>query len=133
MQSVPQSFSRRFAGWLSRGPFCARGRAVFEQNRADWNMPLSKLDKLRTGVFVILHDYAAGKFPPSFTDQETTHDAEISIRETLRGMTSEQITESELRKPFGEAARTNTYLKSYGQLVSALEKLSIAPPAKLLE
>jgi cyclopropane fatty-acyl-phospholipid synthase-like methyltransferase len=48
-------------------------------------------------------------------------------------MMSEQHTESELRKPFGSAARTKTYLKRYCQLADALEKLSISPPAKLLE
>jgi 2-polyprenyl-3-methyl-5-hydroxy-6-metoxy-1,4-benzoquinol methylase len=96
---------------------------VFEQNKADWNMALSKLDKLRSGLFIILHDYAAGKFPPAFTE----------IRETLCGVTSEQYTESELRKPFWAAPRTTAYLKSYCQLVGALEKLSILPPAKLLE
>jgi len=106
---------------------------VFEQNSANWNMALSKLDKLRSGLFIILHDYSIARFPPTFTDQSATHDAEISIRETVRGVTPEQITEAELRKPFWAAPRTTAYLKSYCQLVGALEKLSILPPAKLLE
>jgi len=96
-------------------------------------MSLSKLDKVHSGAFIILHDYAEGKFPPAFTDQNATHDAEISIREKLGGLTSKQYTEAELRKPFWGSDRTKLYLKSYCQLVGALEKLSILPPARLLE
>jgi 2-polyprenyl-3-methyl-5-hydroxy-6-metoxy-1,4-benzoquinol methylase len=124
---------KRIASWLARGPFCGRGRRIFERNRADWNMPLGKMDKLCSGLFIILHDYGEGRFPPHFTDQETAHDAEIAIRETIHGMTPEQYTESELRKPFGGASRTIMYLRSYGQLASTLERLAIQPPAKLLE
>jgi 2-polyprenyl-3-methyl-5-hydroxy-6-metoxy-1,4-benzoquinol methylase len=124
---------RRLAGWLANSPWLRRGRRLYEANEKDYFLPLSKADKVLTGGYLILRDYAAGRFPPTFEDQARAYQAEKDYRTSLRGKEVTQIREGELRKPFWDARATGRYLRAYVKLLCCLEALDLRPPARLLE
>lgn len=118
---------------LANSPVFHRAQSLWQLNQQDWNLPLSKLDKLLVGVHLILQDYAQGQFPPTYQDQQAAYDAEINYKFSLPGCAAAEVTESLLRKPFWFGKSTKTYLTHFITLVDALERVGLQPPAKLLE
>lgn len=118
---------------LSRSAFLRRGRNMWEKNKANWNLPLSRLDKLHIGAYLILKDYAEGLFPPTFLDQQQAYRNEINYCAALPGLNVEETAITELRKPFWFGPSLHSYLGAFLKLAGLLEKARIAPPAKLLE
>ncbi|WP_009632514.1 class I SAM-dependent methyltransferase [Synechocystis sp. PCC 7509] len=125
--------SQQLAKTLSSSVFLSRGRSLWELNQQNWELPLTKIEKLLVGMYVILEDYSQGKFPPRFDDQKLAHDAEIAYRFSLPGLTEFDVADSEIRKPFWFGSATGKYLTDFINLVFVLEKLQISPPQKLLE
>lgn len=123
---------RRLAGWLANSRLLRRGKAVYAQNCRDWDMPLSKVDKLLSGAYLILNDYSTGAFPPTFQDQAAAYAAEVNFRSTLPGVDSQAVRDVEMRKPFW-FGRSAEYLAAFTDVMRALEQQGIAPPARLLE
>jgi protein-L-isoaspartate O-methyltransferase len=121
------------AGALSRSPLLRRGRELWEKNQKDWNLPLSRWDKLRTGMYLILKDYSEGEFPPTFSDQQQTYQNEINYRSALPGTNLAEVAAAELAKPFWFGRSLHLYLGAFLKLASLLEEIQITPPAKLLE
>jgi 2-polyprenyl-3-methyl-5-hydroxy-6-metoxy-1,4-benzoquinol methylase len=117
---------------LANSPAFTRGRRLWDANQKAWDLPLTKLDKLQVGLYLILQDYATGRFPPTFPDQQLAYEAERAVRHVLPGITESEFELSDMRKPFwvGEGP---AYLRDYIGLVQSLEALSILPPARLLE
>jgi hypothetical protein len=83
------------------------GKNLYEENARNWNLPLSKLDKLRAGTWLILDDYAKGVFPPRFLDQQKAYQAEKDYFSSLPGVSAEEVRRSNMKKPFwpGKAGR----------------------------
>ena len=127
------ALTRTMAGQLSRAPWVRGGRVLWERNRADWNLPLSRAEKLRSGVYLILRDYAEGEFPPRFPDREAAQQAEIGFRFSLAGVEEQQFVEAEMRKPFWWGNHHRRYLRKYLQLCELLARCGVEPPARLLE
>ena len=128
------TISIKLAGWLCRSSLCASGCRLWERNRHDWNMKLSKWEKLRAGAYLILSDYEKGIFPPVFTDQSVTHAAEIARSSGVPGMDFAGIMDAELRKPFWADVKTvRRYLTEFVRLLECLDTRGIRPPARLLE
>lgn len=125
--------TRSIAGLLARSPLLKRGRKLWDANQRDWNYPLSTADKLVSGLYIILHDYAAGCFPPTFTDQQKAYDAEIVYRFSLAGFDAKDYYDASMRKPFVYGKRLRKYVGAFVDLATAFEKLGIRPPQKLLE
>jgi len=125
--------ARSLARTLTNAPWVRAGRSLWEENRSNWHMPLSRAEKLRCGVYLILHDYAEGKFPPRFPDRERAHEAEIAARSNLPGLDERQFFEAEMRKPFLWGAGQERYLRKYLQVCELLERCEVGPPARLLE
>lgn len=126
-------FRTRLAGWLADSVFLRSGRTLFEQNSKDWSMPLSKLQKLQAGGYVILRDYSRGLFPPRYNDRQLAYQAEIDYQKSLPGMTPESVALSNMQKPFWYGASTQKYLNEFCQLCDCLRRCAVAPPARLLE
>jgi SAM-dependent methyltransferase len=125
--------SRTLARTLTKAPWLRGGRQLWEQNRSDWHLPLSRTQKLRSGAYLILHDYSEGRFPPRFPDRESTHEAEIVARSNLPGCDERQFFEAEMRKPFLWGDGQEQYLRKYLQLSELLARCGVNPPARLLE
>lgn len=125
--------TRTLARKLARSTFLSRGRRLFEQNCREWNMPLSKFDKLLAGTYLILEDYSQGLFPPKFENQAAAYAAEAACRNGLPGLDFESMRKGELRKPFWPGRNTEQYLSRFIQLIRLLEQLKIYPSARLLE
>src|SRR5438105_14770553 len=124
---------RKIAGALSRSPLMSVGRKLWEKNERDYFLPLSKPQKVATGVYIILHDYALGTFPPTFSDQQEAYDGEIGLRFSTPGSTAEEFSERDLRKPFWFGRYASDYLTQFAQIVRAFERLGIHPPRRILD
>lgn len=125
--------ARSIARAITKAPWLRKGGDLWERNQADWHLPLSRLDKLRTGSWLILRDYAEGEFPPEFPDRVTTHEAEIAARHNLPGLPEEHFFDAEMRKPFLWGEGQERYLPKYLQISELLIDCGINPPARLLE
>ena len=125
--------TRALAHTLMKAPWLRKGEQLWEQNRSDWHLPLSRVDKLRTGIWLILRDYAEGEFPPRFPDRAQTHEAEIAARDNLPGLHEGHFTEAEMRKPFLWGEGQQRYLGKYMEFSALLAGCGVNPPARLLE
>ncbi len=118
---------------LSRLPLLRRGQTLWHQNQKDWNLPLSRWDKIQVGVYLILVDYSQGLFPPTFPDQQRAYQNEINYHKAVPGLKPEDVAAADLRKPFWFGAPLRHYFSDFLKLAGLLEEAGIAPPAKLLE
>jgi len=109
------------------------GKGLWAANEKDWKLPLTKTEKVWTGLYLILRDFGQGEFPPAFTDQQQTYLNEINYHLSIPGMTSEEVIRGGLTKPFWSGDSLPLYLKSFLKLAATLEQEHLAPPAKLLE
>jgi 2-polyprenyl-3-methyl-5-hydroxy-6-metoxy-1,4-benzoquinol methylase len=123
-----RSLSRALA---AQPPF-SHGRVLWEENQKKWSMTLSKWEKLVTGGYLILTDFAEGRFPPKFEDQSAAFEAEIDYREVIP-QSLEETGRNELTKPFWYGRAVCAYLEAFVQLVTDFQRLGIAPPQRLLE
>lgn len=96
-------------------------------------MPLSKFEKLQTGAYIILEDYACGVFPPSFNDRQAAYQAEIDYHNSLPGAASEDVAAANMQKPFWFGRDLKRYLREFCTLCECLQRCHIAPPARVME
>ena len=124
---------KKTAGALADSPMFRRGKFVFSENSRNWNLPLSKLDKLLTGGWLILSDYSKGVFPPTFTNQQEAYLAEKAYRFSLPGVSQQDILNYAMTKPFlyGKAGRG--YLQDFNKITECIQRAGLRPSAKLLE
>jgi SAM-dependent methyltransferase len=121
------------AGFLAESLLLRAGRDLWAKNQKDWNLPLSKCDKLRVGVYLVLKDYSQGAFPPTFEDQQQAYRNEVNYRFALPGMSPDEVLLTDLRKPFWFGHGLRYHLKDFLKLAQALEQARLTPPAQLLE
>jgi hypothetical protein len=67
---MSKSFARRVAQSIAESWFLRRGKRLWEENQKNWNLPLTRKDKVLSGIYVILSHYSDGLFPPTFADQQ---------------------------------------------------------------
>lgn len=108
-------------------------RELYARNLEDWNYPLSKLQKLAVGSYMILRDYSVGIFPPRFEDEATTFAGENNFFETLQtlGKTEEELYVGALQKPFWHGSRMD--LLNYADIQSFFYSCGVHPPMRILE
>lgn len=131
--SQSKSVSQKLAGLLAGSFLLGNGRRLFEENCRNYNLPLSKLQKLLAGGYIILRDHADGKFPPTFEDQARAYQAEIDFYDSMAGSTKEQNLDAHRRKPFWGPVAWGKYSASFTRLLAAFESLPLKPGARLLE
>jgi 2-polyprenyl-3-methyl-5-hydroxy-6-metoxy-1,4-benzoquinol methylase len=130
---MPSDIFRQGADVMARSPLLRRGKALFAENSLNWNMPLSKFDKLLAGSWLILDDYSKGFFPPTFSDQQKAYQAEKDYRFSLPGFTAAEVDLSGMMKPFWFGKQGRNDLKNFNRLTAYLEMIGLKPPAHLLE
>lgn len=121
------------AGALADSPLLARGKRLFEQNQKNWLLPLSKWDKLLCGGYIILKDYAAGRFPPKSGDRLAAYEAEADYRTSLPGVTVAEVEAGEIRKPFWDSRMFGRYARHFERLLRCFEQVGVPPGSRLLE
>ena len=124
---------RFLAGLTARSPLMRPGRELWEKNQKDRNLPLSRGEKLWSGGYLILRDFADGNFPPVFLDERQTHVNEINYRINVPGAPEGEVARAEMLKPFWIGLGLDNCFRSFLKLVGALELAGLQPPAKLLE
>jgi 2-polyprenyl-3-methyl-5-hydroxy-6-metoxy-1,4-benzoquinol methylase len=105
---------------------------LWEANQTNWLLPLTKRDKVVSGIYLILQHYAEGKFPPTFGDQQKVYEIERSV--LVRPNLPDEFARSESRrKPFWYNTMCPNYLRDFGLIVKSLQKLRVPLGAKILE
>ena len=130
---MPPSLKQKIAGALAGSPLLRRNEAIFAENLKNWYLPLSKAGKLKLGLWLILHDYSRGIFPPHFLDQQKAYQAEKDYRFSIPGVMATDVSHSNMTKPFWPGIALQMYLKDFSQVVRCLEMTGTNPPAKVLE
>jgi 2-polyprenyl-3-methyl-5-hydroxy-6-metoxy-1,4-benzoquinol methylase len=123
---------KQLSAHLVNSSIFERSRLLWQENQKNRSLSLTKLQKFLVGIYLIIHDYSEGKFPPIFADQQKAYDAEINSLFNSPGLSSELLIEAELRKPFWFGNR-GELLTDFIKLRKALEKCQIKPPQKILE
>ena len=130
---MPPRWLKQSARLLANSAVFRPGRQLFAENLRNWNLPLSKFDKLRMGSWLILEDYSKGVFPPQFLDQRAAYQAEKDYFFALPGMTDKQVRYNNITKPFWPGKDRGIFLNQFSTLVSRLQQIQVEPPAKILE
>lgn len=125
--------ARRLAGWLADSPLTAPGRRLMEANLRDYHLPLSKWGKLAAGGWLILRDYADGRFPPTFEDQQKAYQGEIDYFASIPGADRERMIADHVVKPFWDAHWFGKYAADLTRLLRVFEQLGVPANAHLLE
>ncbi len=123
----------RLAGLLARSAFLARGRRLYLANEANYLLPLSRPGKFLAGAYLILRDYAEGRFPPTFEDQALAYQAEVDYMDSIPGVTPATMREGALRKPFWNSRDFRKYSRGFTRLLETVERLGLNPGSRLLE
>lgn len=124
---------RKLAGLLAASPLFASARCLWHENRQNWNLPLSRLQKLSVGSYLVLQDYHDGLFPPRDRSRAEVYAGELDYHDVLPGMSPADVATGELRKPWWFGAPARKYLGDLRRLIGAFERRGIAPPQKILE
>jgi SAM-dependent methyltransferase len=124
---------RRLARRLADSFLLRRGARLWRANQQDWSLPLSKWDKVLSGAYVILNDYAEGELRLAFPDRGATYAGEVGFRRALPGVDLNETAQVEMRKPFWYGRPGRRYLQQFSELCRAFERLGVAPPQRLLE
>jgi SAM-dependent methyltransferase len=127
------SLLKRLSAQLAESPLLRTGKSLWERNQTDWNLPLSKAQKLAAGLYIILRDHADGRFPPTFQDQQKAYQAEIDYNSNLPGLTPDSVMDANLRKPFWGQRIMERHLQDFCRLAGDLRRLGVAPGSRLLE
>jgi 2-polyprenyl-3-methyl-5-hydroxy-6-metoxy-1,4-benzoquinol methylase len=120
-------------GWLASSFLFARGKRLFEANRRCWNLSMTKWDKLLAGGYIILKDFAAGRFPPEFDDQAKAYQAEIDFYLSTPGQSLKTNVELHCRKPFWGPQGFAEYSAKFVKLLRIFEQIGLRPSQRLLE
>ena len=124
---------RKLASWLAERKLFASTRELSARNALDWNLPLTKIEKVRVGIYMMLRDYGAGIFPPTGKTAQEAWQAERDRLETLPGTSYEEILDGERRKPFWNSRIFQHHAGNFARLWKILEEHQVNPPARLLE
>ena len=127
------TFTRRLAGWLANSLPLRPARQLMEQNLANYHLPLGKFGKLSAGGWLILNDYAEGKFPPTFADQAAAYAAEVNFYSAMSGSTRAENVIAHRAKPFWGAKSFGFYSRQFTRLLRVFETLGFRPDEHLLE
>ena len=127
------SSGRKAAGLLADSCWFRRGRAVWERNQHDLEMPLTRLEKLAVGAYLILHDFSAGLFPPAFGDQSQAHEAEVAYCEITSRTLKPGAVHCHMTKPFWFGKAAEFYLNHFIHLNRSFLRHGVQPPQKVLE
>jgi len=133
MSTSSRTLLRHFARILSQSFLLDSGKELWELNRESKQLSLSKYQKAVTGIYLVLHDYSRGIFPPTFEDQQKVYDSEVSYSIQWPGLSVEKSFEVAQMKPFWFNQAGSQYLADFIDVMKFLEKLNITPPMKLLE
>lgn len=128
-----QSLLRKIAQVGSSSPIFAQGRRLWERNRKDWNYPLSKWDKVMTGGYVILKDFADGIFPPRFEDQAEAYRNEAEYNTSIPGVSLKEVQQLHATKPFWDVDSSDKHLNSFVRMFRLLLDCDVKPGQSLLE
>ncbi len=123
---------KQLSAYLANSSIFEKSRLLWTENQKNRSLSLTKWQKLVVGIYLIIHDYSEGKFPPIFADQQKAYNAEINALFNSPGLSSDLLIDAELRKPFWFGNR-GELLTDFIKLLKAFEKCNIKPSQKILE
>lgn len=129
----PKSPAQSLAAVLAESIPLRPGKRLFQENTRNYNLRLNKIQKLLAGGYLILRDFADGRFPPTFEDQARAYQAEIDFYDSMAGASKTENLNAHRRKPFWGPAAWSKYTRNFTRLLEAFESLGLQPGARLLE
>ncbi|MBD2260796.1 class I SAM-dependent methyltransferase [Pseudanabaena sp. FACHB-2040] len=133
MSNRTKAWSRWISGAASSSFLFNGARAIWEKNKSNGQLHLSKSQKALVGAYLVLNDFAEGKFPPTFEDQQKLYEDEIDFTLMWPGLSAEESFEVAQSKPFWFGRWGIQYLSDFLEITRYLEKLGLNPPKKLVE
>jgi hypothetical protein len=127
------NLARMVAGALANSFLFAKSRRLLDLNRNNVEMALSKLEKVWCGSFLILKDYSVGRFPPVYSDRLKVYQGECDYSKTIPGITSEQFSKGEIRKPFWGPDQFEVYSKHVVRLLRIFQEFGLDSRSRILE
>jgi SAM-dependent methyltransferase len=124
---------RRLAGRIASSRLLRGGKELFENNARNINLPLSKMEKVRCGCWLILRDFADGRFPPRFPDLAQAHAAEMNYGHALPGFEFAEFLDAEMRKPFWGSDAFRSYIRHFERMLRLIERVTTKEHGSLLE
>lgn len=133
-ESVKKKFSQKLASGFAGSFLLRAGRDLHEKHITDWQMGGSFLKKLLANVYLILHDYGQGDFPPKLVCREETFESEREQLKALDFQSWDQTFIDVMAKPFSSRGHwLKHYLWSTGLIMDTLEKRGVPPGSRLME
>jgi SAM-dependent methyltransferase len=127
------SIARSIAGALAKGFWFSEARRLWECNCKDYFYPLSQWQKFMVASYIILADYSIGQFPPKYDSPQETYEGERKLRFSMPGLSGEEFSARDLRKPFWQGGALEQYLFGFVGIVKTLNRLGVRPPSLVLD
>ncbi len=131
MKSAP--IPRRIAGQLADSPVFTRARRVWERNQTDYQLGLSRCEKLAVGAYLVLKDYSTGTFPPVHTDREQTFAWEKDLYSAKPGLALADGLYEARKTPFWIDAKAISSFESYVRVFRILLRCGLKSGDRVLE
>lgn len=128
-----KSWLQGIAKAASKSFLFREARAIWEENKSNGQLYLSKSQKALVGMYLILNDFAENHFPPTFSNQKQLYDDEIEFTLMWPGLSAEASFEAAQSKPFWFGELGTQYITDFLEITHYLERLELHPPKKLLE
>jgi 2-polyprenyl-3-methyl-5-hydroxy-6-metoxy-1,4-benzoquinol methylase len=133
-QLMNKTFSRWLASRISSSFLLRTGKALHETHLNDWQLGGSFRRKLLANIYLILHDYGNGHFPPRLSSREDTYRGERNQFESWEFQELDKTIVDSMTKPFSFPPHLlKLYSWAFVHITQMLEKHSVNPGAKLLE
>lgn len=123
---------RRRCTRLARSRLFGSARALWERNRRDFRLSLTRRQKLWITLYLALEELGRADALPSPT-AEQAHRAEIEYPDRLGTLSRTELNALGLRKPFWSEREQRRFLSHYLFLIRWLNRNGFPPPARLLE
>ncbi len=125
-------FTQAIARYIAKSFLMGRCRNLWAKNLLDWNLPLTRVEKVYVGLYLILDDYGKGGFPKDNSSRDEVYSGEIGYMDSLPGLSRSDIIDGASRKPFW-LGPLRSYLNDFCDVTDAFKSADILPPKRILE
>ncbi len=124
---------RPAARFLADSFLFRNARRDWELNRSDYQLRLSRFQKLAIGGYLVLKDYSEGAFPPTHADREQTFAREKDLYDAKPGVELERSAYETRKTPFWLDPKGIDSLESYIRILRRMLDCGVQEGARVLE
>jgi 2-polyprenyl-3-methyl-5-hydroxy-6-metoxy-1,4-benzoquinol methylase len=125
---------KRIASNIANSFLLRAGKVLHETHENDWQLGGSFFRKLLANVYLIIHDYGEGHFPPKLPSREETYKGERDQFESWDFQELDKTVSDSMTKPFSFPPHLLKYYTwAFVYITETLERRGINPGSRLLE